>query len=107
MNKRLILKASRAKDDAVAELDRLKKDSDADKKTLAEAQREVKEANETVKQLEEGNKELFLTTCDAIRSIRKSKSQNGYRLGAEVKSILLVGSEKDIKFLEMPSCTIC
>ncbi|MBM31937.1 MAG: valine--tRNA ligase [Chloroflexi bacterium] len=50
---------------------------------------------------EEGNKELFLTTCDAIRSIRKSKSQNGYRLGAEVKSILLVGSEKDIKFLEL------
>ena len=38
------MEASRAKDDAVAELDRLKKDSDADKKKLAEAQREVKEA---------------------------------------------------------------
>ena len=49
----------------------------------------------------EEEKKLFLTTCDAIRAIRRSKTQNGFRLGAEVKSISLVGTEKDIKLLEL------
>ena len=49
----------------------------------------------------EEEKKLFLTTCDAIRAIRRSKTQNGFRLGAEVKSISLIGTEKDIKLLEL------
>ena len=49
----------------------------------------------------EEEKKLFLTTCDAIRAFRRSKTQNGFRLGAEVKSISLVGTEKDIKLLEL------
>ncbi len=48
-----------------------------------------------------GQKELFLTTCEAIRAIRRSKTQNGFRLGSEVKSILLVAKKEDIELLAL------
>jgi valyl-tRNA synthetase len=48
-----------------------------------------------------GQKELFLTTCEAIRAIRRSKTQNGFRLGSEVKSILLVATKEDIELLAL------
>ena len=45
--------------------------------------------------------ELFLITCDAIRAIRREKTQNGFRLGSEVESIILEGRKSDIERVKL------